>query len=105
MADDATCPACKGLGSMGVFVDGPSGGYFRPVEECSICLGAGRISATRADWFAAGRAHYKARVARRETVMSCAQRLGLGLAELSGMEHGRIDPERIRLAAVSPEGV
>ena len=97
---DATveCLACKGIGHMVAFVDRASGGHLDPVLCCNLCLGEGCISATKADWVARGRTHYKARVARRENVRDCAARLGVGSAELSAMEHGRLDPARLEAA-------
>jgi hypothetical protein len=89
------CCACHGKGSMAAFVDGAEGGHFDPAIRCGLCLGEKRISATKADWVARGRTHYKARVARGEGVRDCARRLGLRAAELSGMEHGRTDPGRL----------
>lgn len=90
------CSACHGKGSMAGFVERVSGGHYDPALRCSLCLGEGNISPTKADWVARGRVHYKARVARREGVGDCARRLGLGAAELSGMEHGRTDPSRLQ---------
>jgi hypothetical protein len=80
---------------MAAFVERVSGGHFDPALRCNLCLGDGRISVTKADWVARGKVHYKARVARGESFRDCARRLGLGSAELSGMEHGRTDPSRL----------
>ena len=80
---------------MAAFVDTATRGYFEPALRCSLCLGEGRISATTADWLVRGEAHYKARVSRGESVRECARRLGISVVELSGMEHGRIDPAKL----------
>lgn len=88
------CPDCAATGKISAFVDyGESRpGEFRTDIECSTCRGSGKISETIARWREAGTAHRDARVARRESIMACANRLGLNPAELSAMERGRLDP-------------
>lgn len=89
------CPHCKGAGHVAALVCGASGSRYDPTWRCGTCKGEGRLSATVAGWLAVGRTHYKARVARGESVRECARRYGIGAAELSGMEHGRLDPSRL----------
>lgn len=91
MAERA-CPSCGGKGSVAAFVDTAERGWFDPTLPCPLCKGRGRISEQQAAWLAAGRAHYVARVARRESVLECATRLGIRVSELSAMEHGRVNP-------------
>lgn len=92
--DDTTyvCPRCKGRKGGPAFIDGATGGSFDPFLACDLCKGEGAVSAQTVTWHEAGRAHYQARVARGESLMECATRLGIGVAELSGAEHGRRDP-------------
>ena len=86
------CPHCQGRGHVAAFVHDGEGSRFDPVLLCGTCHGEGRLSRTVIGWLTIGRAHYKERVARRESVRDCATRLGVSPAVLSGMEHGRIDP-------------
>jgi hypothetical protein len=93
------CPRCKGAGHVPAFVHGGDGTRFDPALRCGTCKGGGRISLTVVHWLTIGHAHYKARVARRESVAECAARLGIRPAELSGMEHGRLDPARLEVSS------
>lgn len=86
------CPVCRGDGTVAAFLDTAERGWFDPALPCSLCGGTGQISEQQAAWRTVGRAHYRARVARQESIMECADRLGIRPAELSAMEHGRADP-------------
>lgn len=86
------CPSCSGKGTTAAFVDTETRGWFDPSLPCSLCRGTGKISEQQMAWRTAGRIHYRERVARQESIMECAQRLGIRSAELSAMEHGRADP-------------
>lgn len=90
------CPACGGKGTVAAFVDTATRGWFDPNLPCDLCGGAGKITDQQMAWRTAGRAHYKARVARQESVRECAKRLGFRTAELSAMEHGRADPAPLK---------
>lgn len=90
------CPNCAGRGSNPAFVDTAKGGWFDPALRCSLCGGTGQISHQTARWLAVGRQHYTRRMARDESVRECARRMGISASELSAMEHGRADPERIK---------
>ena len=99
MVDALQCPSCDGRGSSAGFIcfaDGSDqrSGYNDAIQ-CSLCRGAGSISLETAERFRIGREHYKARVARDESLMECAKRLGLKPSELSAMEHGRAPVTRI----------
>lgn len=95
MADTKTtmsCPSCEGRGTIAAFVERESGGHYDPTLTCSRCLGIGVVSAEVSAWIKIGTAHRLWRVAQRESIMECADRLGIQPAYLSGMEHGRSDP-------------
>lgn len=84
------CPACAGEGFFGGFV----AGWEVPLQ-CGQCQGSGQIPEAQADWFPRGRSHAMERVARDESQMECARRLGVTPREVNDMEHGRTDPARL----------
>lgn len=90
-----TCPRCGGSKRSEAFVDGPRFHGIRLVD-CAMCKGAGVVTAWQFEWWQAGQNHYRARVDRGESVRECARRLGISAADLSGMEHGRLDPAPIK---------
>ncbi len=88
-----TCPACRGDGSFGAFVDREDGtGNFEPKVRCPRCDGAGQVPAIQLQWMERGAVCRKARAARGETLMELSQRIGLSPAQISAMEQGRLDP-------------
>ena len=95
-----TCPHCDGRGSNAAFVcfadnSGQRSRYYEAIR-CSLCGGTGQVSKQTAEWVAAGREHYAIRIARGESLRECAVRMGIRAAELSAMEHGRVDPARLK---------
>jgi hypothetical protein len=90
------CPYCDGRGSTSAFVDTGDSGWYDPNLPCSLCRGSGHISQRTAVWLIIGQEHSRKRKARDESIRECARRLGIRAAELSGMEHGRADPERLK---------
>lgn len=56
---------------------------------CEFCKGAGWVSMARMQAYQDGKRMRTERVARGESLYAAAQRLGLGSAQLSAIEHGR----------------
>lgn len=95
------CPDCKSKGKIFALVDGPE--YSGPADfQCTRCKGTGEVNEDTERWMKIGGTHRTWRVAQWESIGDCAKRLGIGPAELSGMEHGRTDPTRL-LADIPPE--
>lgn len=95
-ADWPVCPSCQGRAYSKAFIlssDGRS--IMDPAHPCPVCTGLGRIDHQTAAWRERGQAHARARRSRMESLLECAQRLGLSPAELSAMEQGRADPARL----------
>lgn len=92
MTIDNTCLRCNGRGSSRAFVHSGSASRFMPDLKCFLCDGAGSVSNQTMQWFILGRQHRIDRVARSESLMECAGRLGIKASELSNMESGRTDP-------------
>ncbi|WP_316176282.1 hypothetical protein [Bradyrhizobium sp. SZCCHNRI1073] len=88
------CPDCKGKKQMMAFVDGQD---FNGVAEiaCLRCRGSGEVCEDTERWMKIGGIHRTWRVAQWESLAECANRLGMGAAELSAMEQGRKDPTRL----------
>lgn len=102
------CPECGGRGTYAAFVDGhrPDGtawGEFRPAMKCTFCGGSGIVSAFQVEWLEVGQAYRRARVARLEPIHEAASRLRVSPAQLSAMEHGRMDPAPLRSLAQTPD--
>lgn len=100
-ATQAVCPSCGGRKYSSGFVDGsaPNGrefGYYTDRLPCSTCDGAGIVTAQMLEWLRIGTRHRKARVDRQESIRQCADRLGISPADISSMEHGRLDPSGLR---------
>lgn len=97
MVETITCPCCDGRGSNAGFICYADGSGTRSQYDeaitCDLCKGVGKIAKQIAQWLEIGRAHYLNRVARDESVMECAKRLGLRPSQVSAMEHGRADPK------------
>ena len=88
------CPDCKGKKTIFALVDGDD--YSGPATlACYRCKGTGAVDPDMERWMKIGGTHRTWRVAQHESLAECARRLGLGSAELSGMEHGRNDPTRL----------
>lgn len=88
------CPDCKGRKVVLALVDGPE--YSGPAElACMRCKGTGEVDPDTERWMKIGGTHRTWRVAQHESLAECAKRLGMGSAELSGMENGRTDPTRL----------
>lgn len=85
------CPRCAGKGWSGpVHVNMGDGKHeWRERIECLDCGGKGEISAAQASAMAEGQKHYRARVARMESLRECSQKLGIGPAALCDYEWGR----------------
>lgn len=88
------CPDCKGSKKLTAFVDGPDFNGLAQID-CLRCKGAGEVNPDTERWMKIGGTHRTWRVAQHESLMECATRLGIGPAELSGMENGRADPTRL----------
>lgn len=90
-----TCPDCDGEGQhegIGCLAPGPGRGC-RPVTiVCTLCRGAGRISAEQADWYRTGQYMRRCRLSRDNTLRKEAELRGMHAANLADMEHGRIRP-------------
>jgi hypothetical protein len=88
------CPDCKGAGTTVAnhvsYADGRHG-YNVPLR-CSRCKGEGTVPEAMADWIARGKAMREKRLAANRNLLEEAQRRGLGIAELSKMEFGKIEP-------------
>lgn len=91
------CPGCKGKGTIAAFVDTADEGWYDPNLQCSRCKGSGVVDAQQERWSRIGGIHRTWRVAQHESIMECANRLGIGSAELSSMEHGRLNPDPLLL--------
>ena len=87
-----TCPDCRGKGTIGAFVDTADDGWYDPTLQCSRCKGIGAVDPQQEEWMRVGGTHRTWRVAQHESIMECARRIGVTPAELSSMEHGRLDP-------------
>ena len=92
MSERITCPDCRGMGHGAAFADGESGGRFVPDMRCIRCKGARTISREEGMWIVRGRVCATRRRQSGESLMQMAQRIGVPAAELSAMEHGRINP-------------
>lgn len=90
MADPIYCRACDGHGAIGPVHINHGGGRGEWVEQmpCRDCDGTGRWSAERLAAYERGQEHRLARVMAGETILQCAQRLGISPAEVSRMERG-----------------
>lgn len=93
---DATCPQCDGTGTLAGFVDGfrqgRRYGEFRRDIVCFTCNGLGKIPQHQFNWMEEGRVHMQQRKERGESIFAAAARLGVTVAELNAMEHGRMNP-------------
>lgn len=93
---DVSCPDCVGAGKLTGFVDGfrqgRRYGEFRRDIACFTCNGLGQIPQQQLNWMEEGRAHRDRRKERGESIFAAAARLGLTVAELNAMEHGRVNP-------------
>jgi len=104
---EAACPSCAGVGTFAAFVDRDDGtGCYDPAVPCPRCKTSGRVPIEQLRWAEAGAVYRKARVARGESLMEAAQRLGLSPAAVSAMEQGRSDPAELAAAvtAAAQEG-
>jgi len=97
---DATCPQCDGTGTLAGFVDGfrqgRRYGEFRRDIVCFTCNGFGKIPQQQFNWMEEGRVHMQQRKERGESIFAAAARLGVTVAELNAMEHGRMNPAGLR---------
>lgn len=101
MAGDMTCPDCRGKGQSFALVDGPN--YSGPMDiTCFRCNGSGKVDPRQERWMAIGGTHRTWRIAQHESQRDCAARLGIKVTDLSAMEAGRADPERL-VADTPPE--
>lgn len=101
-SDSVTCQWCQGEGHRRGFVDGvtPDGlefGYFTEHIKCTTCDGTGQISKQQAEWQEIGMRCRRERMLRGETIMQCADRLGVKPFEISHMENGRLDPTPLEM--------
>lgn len=83
-----TCPSCIGNGNSEGFACGPAGGRYTTLP-CSVCKGAGKVSLETASHYTLGRAMAKERQGRDMSLREEAKRLGIGVVDLSDIEHGR----------------
>jgi hypothetical protein len=88
------CPDCGATGKISAFVDY---GEARPGElrtdiPCATCGGGGKVSWATREWKRIGADHRGRRVASQESILACANRIGISCAQLSAMERGRADP-------------
>lgn len=84
------CPDCGGRGRHRSVL-GEDGIW------CQLCSGARTVTQQQMEWWLRGREYYETRVTNGETLRVCAKRLGISTTELSHMERGRADPERLRM--------
>lgn len=101
LSNAIVCPDCRGRGKLSAFVDTDAGGWFDDSLPCSRCRGLGAVDRVQEAWLRIGGTHRTWRVAQFESIAECARRLGVSPAELSSMEHGRLDPTP--LIADTPE--
>lgn len=90
------CPSCRGarLEPMETLAHA-----CRPIKArlpCFQCDGAGRLSAKAPEWIARGRMLKDLRLAAAMGLRQAAELWGIHAAELSDIEHGRIDNTRWR---------
>lgn len=91
MSRSIICPDCNGAGEREGIAH-PGARFIR--IECSFCEVSGYITPQRAEWREIGQAHRRARLARDESMMECARRVGVLPSEISGFERGLIDPAK-----------
>jgi len=85
------CPTCEGK-KFGIahFNTGPDSSKHRWGEvACFTCNGVGSITDEHAKRIKDGKARREARIARGESMMESAARLGITVVALSALEHGR----------------
>jgi DnaJ-class molecular chaperone len=91
--DSERCPHCNGEGGGNAFINRGPDISTHSVEwvRCRTCEGAGVISGERAVLVAQGKAMRDARVARQETLLEAARKMGITPSRLSAIERGRAD--------------
>lgn len=87
------CPGCNGAKTFTGFVcrHKADGGY-GSVEtyNCHTCDGRGEITQEHHERIMVGRQMRDERIARDESLMEAAKRMGIKTSELSAIEHGKI---------------
>ena len=88
-----TCPDCNGAKKKQALVNhGEEAGCAFEVVDCWTCAGLGTITGQRVEWMQRGNAMRADRLARGETMVEAAKRLGIHWRDINEMEHGRIEP-------------
>ena len=84
------CPSCKGEKVL----TGYACPGFKPyTRACDRCAGTGEVSDLAMDWIRRGEEMRRERIARDMSIREEARRRGIGAAELSDMEMGRVEPK------------
>jgi len=91
MTDLTPCPRCEGKGWSGpVHINrGDQPHEWRERMDCDFCGATGKIDADKREAVEFGKRLRAKRVAREESLMEAAKRLGMKPSELSGLETGR----------------
>lgn len=98
MGNMLTCPTCNGTKHSSGFVPDPVTGRPRITADapCAQCGGEGVLSEERAGWIRIGRGYRQERLARRESIVAAATRLGISVSVLVSVELGRVSPDVLR---------
>lgn len=92
-----TCPACRGEGPFTAFVNRGDGSCTVERIPCSFCKGSGEVYDVQARKWEGGRKLSEARIAAGRSLREFAALLGLSVARMSDIEHGREGANYARL--------
>lgn len=88
------CPTCDSKGELiasGIRYGEGSSGPYSQMAPCPDCLGKKTLTAEQLKWKERGKNIREWRRAKGLTLIQAANRFGLRVTELSGIESGRID--------------
>lgn len=94
------CPTCEGRKELFAFMN--TGEDWRKHRQgripCLTCSGTGEVDDGYPERLAVGKKMHDERVARGETLMAAATRMGMRPAELSALEHGELPRSNLKLS-------